>query len=365
MITAIGHLETHGYVVILMSSSWEEYILLTPDLLVALASSIVLLADKHPRELGAVSEAALLQGYYSFDELAGLDEAEQRILLDAAALRFLEHNVCLRETFDDDTLLIFPGLIKQRRPLEDDFPSADDVSYVVRGRVENLYATLVVLLGHTPSFTRINQWQSQAQYEMGRGEICGFRLIEDREGEIELVLYYSDRMPRPGRAEFQELFERFLYQREVHVTRFPQAICPEGHRLQRGTVVSRIREGRNFAFCAECGGRVEFSELDEPGIGIGASEWLQREEAAARLRGTYETYLARVKGYRRGWATARCYLSFAPGQNSYAEELGHDVQDAGVYLVLNQVRFYVNKAEKPVVQVVRQESRTPNERLFR
>ena len=34
-------------------------------------------------------------------------------------------------------------------------------------------------------------------------------------------------------------------------------------------------------------------------------------------------------------------------------------------LDLNQVRFYVNKAEKPVVQIVRQESRTPNERLFR
>ena len=34
-------------------------------------------------------------------------------------------------------------------------------------------------------------------------------------------------------------------------------------------------------------------------------------------------------------------------------------------LALNQVRFYVNKGEKPVVQVVRQESRTPTERLFR
>ena len=34
-------------------------------------------------------------------------------------------------------------------------------------------------------------------------------------------------------------------------------------------------------------------------------------------------------------------------------------------LGLNQVRFYVNKGEKPVVQVVRQESRTPTERLFR
>ena len=201
MMTAVGHLETHGYVAILRSSADEQHILLTPDLLVTLASSIVLLADKHPRELGAVSETELLQGKYPFDELAGLSPAESQILLDAAILRFLEHNICFRETLGDETLLIFPGLIKQKRPLQDDLPSTDDISYVVRGRVENLYASLVVLLGYTPSFTRINQWQNQAQYEMDEGEICGFRLIEDREGEIELVLYYGDRMPASGRTQ--------------------------------------------------------------------------------------------------------------------------------------------------------------------
>jgi len=52
-------------------------------------------------------------------------------------------------------------------------------------------ALLVVLLGYTPSFIRINQWQNQAQYEMGPGQVCGFRLIEEREGEIELVLYFG------------------------------------------------------------------------------------------------------------------------------------------------------------------------------
>jgi small GTP-binding protein len=333
MMTSVRHLQTHGYVTILKSSSGETYILLTPDLLVDLASSIVLLADKHPRELGAVSETELLQGRYPFDELAGLEEAEQHILLEAAVLRFLEHNVCFRETFGNDTLLIFPGLIKQKRPLEDDFKATDDVSYIVRGRVENLYAMLVVLLGYTPSFIRINQWQNQAQYEMGKAEICGFRMIEDREGEIELLLYYSEQMPQRGRASFQELFERFLYQREVEVTRFPPVLCPEGHRLERATVISLIREGQHYAFCAKCGGKVDLPELDKPGIGTGASGWLQREEAAARLRSTYEAHLARVKGYRRGWATPRCYISRAPGQETYAEKLMHDLQDAGVYLI--------------------------------
>jgi hypothetical protein len=334
MMTAVGHLETHGYVAVLRSSAGERYILLTPDLLVTLACSIALLADKHSRELGAVSETELLQGKHSFEELVGLPQSERQILLDAAILRFLEHNICFRETLNDDNLLIFPSLIKQKRPLQDDLPSTDDISYVVRGRVENLYASLVVLLGYTPSFTRINQWQNQAQYEMGEGEICGFRLIEDREGEIEVVLYYGDRLPAHGRDQFQGLFEQFLYQRDVEVTRFPPVICPKGHRQERATVVKRVREGKRFVFCEECGDKTELPDFDKPStIGVAASPWLQREEAAARLRSAYEVQLTKVKGYRRAWAAPRCYLSRLPEQAAWGETLTRDLREAGVYVV--------------------------------
>ena len=320
MMTAVGHLETHGYVAVLHSSAGEQHILLTPDLLVTLASSIVLLADKHPRELGAVSETELLQGKYPFDELAGLSPAESQILLDAAILRFLQHNICFRETLGNETLLIFPGLIKQKRPLQDDLPATDDISYVVRGRVENLYASLVVLLGYTPSFTRINQWQNQAQYEMGEGEICGFRLIEDREGEIELVLYYGDRLPASGRVKFQELFEQFLYQRDVDVTRFPPVVCTNGHRQKRATVIERVRERKHSCSATNVVRKSMLPDFDKPQtIGIGASPWLQREEAAARLRSAYEVQLTKVKGYRRDWAVPRCYVSHHPEQASWAE----------------------------------------------
>jgi hypothetical protein len=334
MMTAVGHLETHGYVAVLRSSGGEQFILLMPELLATLASSIVLLADKHPRELGAVSETELLQAKFPFDELAGLSSAESQILLDAAIQRFLQHNVCFRETLGNDTLLIFPGLIKQKRPLQDDLPSTDDISYVVRGRVENLYTSLVVLLGYTPSFTRINQWQNQAQYEMGEGEICGFRLIEDREGEIEVVLYYGDRLPPLGRRKFQELFEQFLYQREVEVTRFPPVVCPQGHRQERATVVKMAREAKGFMFCAECGAKTDLPDFEKPQtVGIGASLWLQREEAVARLRSAYEVQLTKVKGYRRNWAVPRCYPSYLPEQAAKAAELIRDLREAGVYVV--------------------------------
>lgn len=334
MMTAVGHLETHGYVSILSNSAGERFILLTPELLASLAASIMLLVDKNPRELGAISETELLGGNIPFDDLKGLDNDERQILIDAAILRFLEHNICFRETLHDDTLLIFPSLIKQKRPLQDDLPATDDISYVLRGRVENLYASLVVLLGYTPSFMRINQWQNQAQYEMREGEMCGFRMIEEREGEIEFVLYYGDAMQQSGRDKFQVLFEQFLYQRDVEVTRFPPVACSNNHRLERNTVIRRVREGKNFAFCDECGEKVDLPDFEKPqSIGIGASPWLQIEEAMARLRSLYEQHLTNIKSYRRGWAIPRAYISRLPEQEQWAGKLIHDLRDAGVYIV--------------------------------
>jgi WD40 repeat protein len=334
MMKAVSHLETHGYVAILSSSAGEQNILLAPDLLVTLASSIVLLADKHPRELGAISETELLSGRYSFDELAGLSPTETQILLDAAIFRFLNHNICFRETLGDDALLIFPGLIKQKRPLQDELSAVDNISYVVRGRVGSLYASLVVLLGYTPSFTRINQWQNQAQYEMGEAEICGFRLTGDREGEVELVLYYSDQLPAYGRVKFQELFEQFLYRHNVEVTRFPPVACANGHQQNRVTVIERVRELKTFMFCDECGDKITLPDFEKPqSIGIGASPWLQREEAVARLLSAYEVQLTKVKGYRRGWATPRCYLSHHPDQATWVNALVRYLREAGVYVI--------------------------------
>ena len=334
MMTAVGHLANHGYISILNDSSGEQYILLVPELLASVAASIFLFADKHPRELGSISETDLLQGKYPVDELKGLDKEEQQVLLDASVVRFLEHNVCFRESYGSDNLLIFPSLIKQKRPLRDDIPSTDDISYIVRGRVENIYATLAVLIGYTSGFTRVNQWQNQTQYETETGNICGFRLVEDREGEIEFILYYSDSMPIEKRNNFQTLFEQFLYQREVEVTPFPPIVCPNGHRQERSTVVKRLRDGKISVFCDECGVKTPLPNLSSQKIiGIEVSDWLVQEEAIARLRSIYETHLVRVKGYRRGWETPRCYISHVEEQSAFAGALTHDLNDAGIFVI--------------------------------
>jgi small GTP-binding protein len=334
MMTAVGHLENHGYVSVLRTSSGAQTVLLAPELLVDLASSVFLQADKHPQELGALSESTLLGGDYPLPEVDTLDPAEQQVLLDAAVVRFLEHNLCFRDTLGAETLLIFPGLIKQKRPLFDAIETVDDVSYVVRGQVENVYPALVVLLGHTQTFTRVNYWQSQAQFDMGSGQICGFRLFQEREGEIELVLHYSAAVPPYGRRMFQGLFERFLYQREVTVTVFPPVSCVDGHRQERSAVMGSLRDGVRVMFCFRCGDRIDLPDTEQP-VALGAEDTrlVERDEAAARLRSTYESLLVRVKSFRSDRAVPRCYLSRQPADAAWASRLARDLREAGVLMV--------------------------------
>jgi WD40 repeat protein/GTPase SAR1 family protein len=88
MMTAVGHLANHGYVIQLKRASGEEAILLAPDLFKNLASSIVLEARRHERGLGLVDEARLLAGDYPLSELPGITTDVATALLDAIVRRF-------------------------------------------------------------------------------------------------------------------------------------------------------------------------------------------------------------------------------------------------------------------------------------
>ena len=333
MMTAVRHLDKHG-VLVLKTVSGTESILLKLDLLAKVASSLVLHAEKHERDLGTLDEDAVLSGRYVIGEVESLRSEEREALLTLAAQRLISRNVCFREHLGSSTLLIFPGLIKQKRPLIDPVETADDISYLVQGKVENVYAALVVLLGYTPRFTRVNQWQNQAQYELGSGQICGFRVLQEREGEIELVLYYSNTVPPQGRKLFQGLFETLLGDRDVQVEHFPLVVCPRGHPQDRTTVVKRMREGRTFVFCADDGERVELPNVrTPPPIGGRDSASIQQQRGLAQLRTSYETHLVVVRAHRRDRAAPRCWISHAPSDAVWVRQFAQDLRDAGIVVL--------------------------------
>ena len=308
MLGAVGHLANHGYVALLQTSHGDTRILLAPELLNNLAASIVLEARRNPKGLGSLEEQRVLAGGYVFPELHGLNADERDALVDSAVALFLAHSVCFRETdpLSSRVYLVFPELINLKRPeVKGPQPVSDGVAYTATGAVENVYASLVVLLGYTGVFTRTNQWRNQAEYVVGDGLVCGFRLEAEREGELDFVLYFAPEVGEPIRMLFQGLFESFLARRDLSVRRFEPVTCSKGHQLNRAVVREQLADGNDMIFCARCGERLSLPRADVPILLTrhqGANLDVQRRAAAQRSR--FEQVLFRLEDIAA--ARSRC-----------------------------------------------------------
>jgi hypothetical protein len=300
-------------------------------------------ASCHHAGLGALQEDQLLRGDYQFPALAGLQEQDQKVLLGAVTVLFVEHNVCFRERLGATTLLVFPDLIQKKKPRLEADRVVEDVSYRVVGNLDNLYASLVVRLGYTQPFTQTDQWENQAQYEVEKGEICGFRQIAEREGEIDFVLYYAERVPDGPRHLFQGLFEIFLRTRDVGVTQFPPVRCQAcGYQQDRATVVGRILGKYGQLFCANCGKDVPLPAAGKKILPTPEErKCLEEQEKVTHRRTRFEADLVKVKRLvqDRRKRAPRCFLSYAWGVQEHEKwvlQLAEDLRKAGIEVVLDR-----------------------------
>jgi WD40 repeat protein len=346
LLTAVGHLRNHGYVALLRTSKGESRILLAPDLLNNVAASIVLEARRNPKGLGSLEERAVLAGDYGFPELAGLAKADRDVLLDSAIAMFLAHNVCFRETdpLSSRAYLVFPELINLKQPsVKNPRPVDDAMAYTVGGAIENVYASLVVLLGFTDVFTRTSQWRNQAEYVFGADLTCGFRLEAERDDELDFVIYFGRDVGESTRTLFQSLFESFLRHRDLSVRRFEPVTCGNGHQLNRAAVREQLTAGADQVFCMKCGERVMLPMADAPirlTCDQAAQVVSQRQTVTARAR--FEQALFRLKAYvlRDSRAEVTCFISYAWGdaaQERWVErELATDLAKAGMAVLLDK-----------------------------
>jgi hypothetical protein len=345
MLTAVGHLENYGYVKRLRTSKGEVRILLEPERLNNLASSFVLEARRNPKGLGALEEKRLLSGGYKFMELEDLDDADRDVLLDSAALLFLEHNVCFRETdpLRVEPYLVFPELINLKKPLDKDAAKEDGASYTITGPTENVFASLVVLLGYTHTFTRTAQWQNNARYEVGEALVCGFRQEAERDGELDFVLCFAPNVGQPVRTLFQGLFESFLARRNLTVQRYEPVRCSKNHLLNRAVVREAMQQGEDTAFCSKCGEKLTLPAMAEP-IQLTREEKVEVEaqRRAAEQRTRFEQAVFRLHAYvaEQQITPPECFISYAwgnPDHERWVEKrLATDLQKAGIEVVLDR-----------------------------
>lgn len=344
MMTAVGHLANHGLISLLHTSSGSRVILLVPDMLNNLAASVVLEARRN--RFGMLDEARLARGDYPFQELELFCNEHRAILLDAAIVLFLRNNLCFRATIGGVVGLVFPSLISEERPARSAVPTVEDMSYFVTGRVATVYASIVVQLGHTGTFTRTNQWKNQAQYEMGTGQICGFRQVETHEGATEFVLYYAETASDDTRTLFRLLFERNLQNQDLSVSKYRPVVCPRcQYRQDRNAVMRRSREGKTGIGCANaCGAIIEFSGLlDESTPSAVVQQQANEEQLRAQMRTAFEVALVQLRRMLHDSATDRkppsCFISYAwglPEDERWVLQLATDLRNAGVQVLLDQ-----------------------------
>jgi hypothetical protein len=310
-----------------------------------LASSIVLEARRNPKGLGSVEEKLLLAGHYRILEIDAISRDDRDVLVDSAVALFLDHNLCFRQTdpLSSRVYLVFPDLINLRKPvtLEDD-EVEEGVAYTVAGQIENLYASLVVLLGYASTFTRTNQWRNHARYIVGDGLVCGFRLEAQRDAELDFVLYFGATVGAPIRTLFQGLFESFLTRRNLTIRRYEPVNCPNGHELNRAVVREQLAKASPRAFCPQCGRAAVLPQADEP-IALSREDASKvqgaRREVAERAR--FEHAIFRLNAYatQEDLVAPSCFISYAwgrPDQERWVEAFATDLVKTGVPVVLDR-----------------------------
>ncbi|MCJ8269073.1 MAG: toll/interleukin-1 receptor domain-containing protein, partial [Psychrosphaera sp.] len=213
--------------------------------------------------------------------------------------------------------------------------------YRLKGAVENLYASMVVQLGYTNTFTRTAQWQNQAQYEMGKNSICGFTQHDSGHGEIELVIYFDDKTTISVQLLFRSLFEHFLGNQQLEIFRYLPVVCTNtkcGEQLARNVVLAQLKKGKAVSFCNDCGEKLTLPNPD-PLTQLSPQDETEvvQQQAIAKQRAIFEAALVRVKRLA-GDKSPNCFISYAwgvPEHESWVKQLAKDLRHAGIHALLD------------------------------
>src|SRR5581483_5855186 len=213
---------------------------------------------------GCVAEEHVLDGKLDYQDMDRLPQEEERSMLETMLQAFLYRGLCLRETTERGTFLVFPSYFRRERPELDGHPAVL-VSYRFNGPLDEIYATLVVRLHHTLAFDKDALWRYAADFRSQSGKRLGIKMTKTLEGEAELVVYCDPKIS----VDVQVTFIRYVHEhlvskaKDIRRTRFyvcPHCDTPVESRI---AVERRLSEGKKDILCNACEKRVPLWDLIE------------------------------------------------------------------------------------------------------
>jgi len=254
---------------------WElgfgSWVLLAPELINAYAQAVIRTIQQDERELGCIAESNVLSGKLSYpSDLERLPAEEERILLIAMHQLLVENSLCLSETTDAGTLLVFPSYARRERPDLIEHPSVL-VSYQFAGFLDDIYATLVVRLHLISPFEMKSLWNGAADFESITGHKLGIKLTRKAAGEGELLVYFDPALSIGEQMLFSKYVQEHLFKKvkaREQVKRLRHWSCGNcGEPVEnRKRAMQRISDNGREAriICVECEQQISlWDEMEE------------------------------------------------------------------------------------------------------
>jgi WD40 repeat protein/GTPase SAR1 family protein len=257
----VGLLASPG---IVWQLEFGDFVLLQPERINAYAAAVIRKVRAHTEEIGVISEEDALAGRLDYQDMKRLPPDEEQIVLRAMHQTFIDHGLCLREPTEAGTLLVFPSYFKRERPVMKGHPAAL-VTYQFSGQLDDIYSTLVVRLHHTPAFEKDQLWRFAADFKTQAGKRVGLKMLKQREGAAELVVYFEPDISDDTKATFIRYVHEHLEAKAQEVIRLRHYICHHCHTAvkDRETALERLNEGKKDILCVKCEKRVPLWDLIE------------------------------------------------------------------------------------------------------
>lgn len=276
-----------------------DFVLLQPERVNAYASAVIRRLRQHTEEYGVISEEEVLAGDLDYHDMPQLPRNEEDIVLRAMHQVFVARGLCLRESTEMGTQLVFPAYFRRELSEERESPPVL-YSFDFSGAESEIYATLIVRLCHTTEFTVKELFRYAAEFEREDKGRVGLimKQSEDRKAGISVYLDPPiSSVPAANAKDTPEERERLrcvehavtlvkyvhehLLEKADHVERIRRYSCTAcGSQVSDQTaVLRRMKDGKEDIACSYCEERVSFQDEYESHL---ASEKIA--ERVQRLR---------------------------------------------------------------------------------
>jgi small GTP-binding protein len=258
---AVGLLAGPGLV---WQLGFGDIVLLRPELINAYAAAVVRTVRQHAEEIGVIAEQDVLEGRLQFTDLKRLPVSEESIVLRAMHQTFIEYGICVREHAERGALLVFPSYFRRERPELGEHPTIL-VTYQFHGALDEIYATLVVRLLHTQSFSKDQLWRDAADFKTVSGKRLGLKMTRRANGQAEMAIYSEHDVPDETKVLFIRYVHDHLKRNDSEMTRLRHYTCPHCHIAvpNLDIVRRRLERGLTDIVCQNCEVRVPLIDLIE------------------------------------------------------------------------------------------------------